>query len=178
MTDKQILAGLQQREEDTIAWVMRKYTRLLWGIADAVLKNVGSQQDTEECVADVFILLWLAPEKFNPDRGSLKSWLCIKARCRAIDRYRELTRHDTVSLDDAMVVGRMGLQEALLKQEQRQELAAAVHMLEPLECEILLRRYFYEQKPAGIAIAMDLPLKKVNNCLYHTKRKLRKAIEA
>ncbi len=177
MTDKKILAGLQHREEETIAYVMGKYTRMLWSIADAVLKNVGSEQDVEECVADVFILLWLAPNKFDPERGSLRSWLCIMARSRAIDRYRELTRHDTVSLDDAMIAGRMGLQDVLLEQERRRELSAVIHTLEPSEQEILLRRYYYEQKPARIAVAMDLSVKQVNNCLYRTKQKLKSTIK-
>ncbi len=177
MTDKLILEGILNRDEGTIAWVIQKYSRLLWSVADAVLKNIGSSQDTEECVADVFILLWQSPQKFDPERGSLKNWLSMVARSRAIDRYRELSRHATVSLDDAMIAGRIGIRDALLDREQRRELTDAIGALGELERDILLRRFYYGQKPTQIARALKLSVKQVDNFLYRTKRKLRKAIE-
>ncbi len=176
MTDKAILSGIRQRDESAISWVINKYSRLLWSIASAVLKNAGSDQDTEECVADAFIYLWQSPERFDPEKGNLKSWLSMVVRSRAIDRYRELTRRSTVALDDAMVVGRMGLQDALVDLERKRELSDAIRKLERQEQDILLRRYYYEQKPAQIALALNLSVKQVDNCLYRTKRKLKKAL--
>ena len=42
--------------------------------------------------------------------------------------------------------------------------------------EILVRRYYYEQKPKEIALALNLSVKQVNNRLYQTKQKLREAL--
>ena len=69
MQDQEILSGLQRRDEQAIALAMAKYARLLWPVASAVLKNVGSDQDVEECIADVFIELWQNPCRFDPRRG-------------------------------------------------------------------------------------------------------------
>ena len=71
-------------DEEALGLVMEKYARLLWPIAAAVLKNVGSDQDVEECVADAFIYLWEHPGSFDPKRGKLKTLLCILTRSRAI----------------------------------------------------------------------------------------------
>ncbi len=176
MTDITAIAGIKEKDELTICKIINKYSRLLWPIAATVLKNVGTEQDVEECVADVFIDLWENPDKYDPERGSLKSWLCMVARCRAIDRYRALSKHSTVSLESAMMVGRMGMQDALLQEETKKELVAAVNALGDVEKDILIRRYYYEQKPKEIAKALDLPLKQVENHLYRSKQKLRKAI--
>ena len=176
MKDKTIITALQSREADVMNTVIDKYSRLLWPIADMVLKNVGNEQDVEECVADAFIFLWEHPEKFDPARGSLKSWLCIVARSRAIDRYRQITRRSTVSLEEAVLADSFGMQEELLRQETRKELLAAINALGEPGREILVRRYYYDQKPRQIALALGLTVKQVNNSLYHTKRLLREAL--
>lgn len=176
MKDKTIITALQSREADVMNTVIDKYSRLLWPIADMVLKNVGNEQDVEECVADAFIFLWEHPEKFDPARGSLKSWLCIVVRSRAIDRYRQITRRSTVSLEEAVLADSFGMQEELLRQETRKELLAAINALGEPGREILVRRYYYDQKPRQIALALGLTVKQVNNSLYHTKRLLREAL--
>ena len=176
MNDITAISGIKERDERMINEVIDKYSKLLWPIASAVLKNVGTEQDVEECIADVFIDLWENPDKFDAQRGTLKSWLCMVARCKAIDRYRALAKRNTVPLEGVMMVGRMGMQDALLQEETKRELVAAVNALAEVEKDILIRRYYYEQKPREIAKALGLPLKQVENHLYRSKQKLRKAI--
>ncbi len=173
MTEEAMLRGLRQQDEKVIQEVILKYSKLLWPIVQAVLHNVGSIQDAEECVADVFIQLWQQPEGYDPGRGSLKTWLCLVARSKAIDRYRSLSRNATLPLDSAMMLGRMGLQEALLQQESRRELRTAVNSLPDGDKDILIRRYYYEQKPRQIALALGLSVKQVDNSLYRSKQKLK-----
>ena len=176
MKDIIVIYGIKERDECMINEVIDKYSKLLWPIASAVLKNVGSEQDVEECIADVFIDLWENPDKYDAQRGTLKSWLCMVARCKAIDRYRILSKRNTVPLEGAMMAGRMGMQDALLQEETKRELAAAVNALADVERDILIRRYYYEQKPREIAKALDLSVKQVENHLFRSKQKLRKAI--
>lgn len=176
MGEKQLAAAIARGDSDAMNTVMNKYARLLWPIASAVLKNVGSEADVEECVADAFIYLWRNPGKFDPDRGSLKSFLCIIVRSRAIDRFRSLTRSGTLPLEEAVLSATAGMQEELMSRETRKELIAAVNALGEPGREILLRRYYYNQKPREIALAMDLSVKQVDNSLYRSKRQLRQML--
>ncbi|RAY97442.1 hypothetical protein DK853_54735, partial [Klebsiella oxytoca] len=67
-------------DETVINEVINKYSKLLWSVSGAILSSIGSAQDIEECVADTFIYLWDHPDKYNPERGKLKTWLSIIAR--------------------------------------------------------------------------------------------------
>lgn len=177
MKDETVIAAIADRNENTMNDVINKYSRLLWPIAGAVLKNAGSEQDVEECVADAFIYLWEHPEKFDPSRGSLKSLLCIIARSRAIDRYRQITRRSTVPLEEAVLADSFGMQEQLIQEETRKELLAAINALGDPGREILVRRYYYNQKPREIALALNMTVKQVDNSLYRSKRTLREALQ-
>jgi RNA polymerase sigma-70 factor, ECF subfamily len=42
----------------------------------------------EEVVQEVFLRLWNAPDKFDPDRGSLRSYLLAQAHGRSVDLLR------------------------------------------------------------------------------------------
>lgn len=176
LKDEQTAEAVRQRDEAVMGEVIRAYSKLLWKIAGAVLEQVGSEQDVEECVADTFVYFWENPNKYDPQRGRLKTWLSIIARSKAIDRYRALSQAVTISLEKGEFVDRLGVEDKILQKERERTLLAALNRLEQGECDILLRRYYYDQKPREIALALDMSVKQVNNRLYQTKQKLRKVL--
>ncbi|MBQ2854199.1 MAG: sigma-70 family RNA polymerase sigma factor [Oscillospiraceae bacterium] len=178
MRDEAVIRAIVSRDEAVMDRVINKYSRLLWPIASAILSRAGNEQDVEECVADAFIYLWQNPERFDPGRGTLKSLLCVIVRSRAIDRYREIMRRDTVPMEEAVLSAGREMQEELLREETRRELLAAVNVLEEPNREILIRRYYHDQKPREIAIAMGLTVKQVDNSLFRSKRHLREVLTA
>lgn len=176
MSDTDTVTAIQNRSEAAISEVINKYSKLLWSVAGAVLNNIGTPQDVEECVADTFIYLWQHPDKFDPRRGKLKTWLSIVARTRALDRCREIAKRNTVPLEEAVLTDQLGVVDDLLDADTRRALAAAVNALDEPDREILIRRYYYDQKPKEIALALNMSVKQVDNRLYRTKLKLRDAL--
>ena len=152
------------------------FAKLLWAVAGAVLNNMGSTQDVEECVADTFIYLWEHPDKYDPQRGKLKTWLSIVARTQAVNRCREISKRNTISLENTDFIDQLGVVDNILEAETRKSLIAAVNALGEPDREILIRRYYYDQKPKEIALAMDMSVKQVDNRLYQTKLKLRESL--
>lgn len=57
MNDERTISAIKLRDEAAINEVIKKYSKLLWSVSGAVLSCIGSTQDIEECVADVFIYL-------------------------------------------------------------------------------------------------------------------------
>ena len=176
LNDEKIITAIKKRNEATINEIITKYSKLLWSVAEAVLSHVGSVQDVEECVADTFIYLWEHPEKFDHQRGKLKTWLSIVARTQAVNRYREITKRNILPLEDTDFVDQLDVADSVLEVETRQALLAAVNALGEPDREILIRRYYYDQKPKEIALALDMSVKQIDNRLYQTKRRLREML--
>jgi RNA polymerase sigma-70 factor (ECF subfamily) len=63
-----------------------EHSRAVFGAAYRVLGDTAHAQDV---VQDVFLSLWREPERFDPRRGPLGSYLRMMARSRALDIWRE-----------------------------------------------------------------------------------------
>jgi len=176
LNDERTITAIRNRNEAAINEVITKYSKLLWSVAGAVLNNMGSTQDVEECVADTFIYLWEHPEKYNSQRGKLKTWLSIIARTQAVNRCREIAKQNIIPLEESDFVDQLGIVDTFLEAETRRALLAAVNALGEPDREILIRRYYYDQKPKEIALALDMSVKQVDNRLYQTKLKLRELL--
>lgn len=173
MQEKNIIDAIKAGDEQAMQKIICRYSRLLWFIVGAVLSQVGTTEDMEECVADVFIDLWEHPQKYDESRGSLKAWLSVIARNKAIDRYRQKTKIQTIPLEET-VLAQMGVGPEM---ENREGLQEALAELTEEEREILLRRYVYQQKPKEMAVALGLSVKQIENRLYRIKAKMRKQME-
>lgn len=173
LDDKKMISAIIKRDEQMLAFVIQKYSKLLWKITASILLNVSSVQEVEECVADVFIFLWQYPEKYNPDRAKLSSWLSMIARSKAVDRYRSLIKNKEISMEE-IIVESLGYAEVKTSDEDKEELLFYIAELDEKEKELIVRRYYYEQKPAEIALALDIPKKQIENRLYYAKQKLKR----
>lgn len=176
LNDKKIISAIIKRDEQMLAFVVQKYSKLLWKIVASILLNISSVQEVEECVADVFIFLWQYPEKYNSDKAKLSSWLSMIARSKAVDRYRSLIKNKEISLEETIIES-LGYAEIRTSDEDKEELLSYIDVLDEKEKELIVRRYYYEQKPAEIAIALDIPKKQIENRLYYAKQKLKKNAE-
>lgn len=185
LNDKKIISAIAARDERMLAFVVQKYSKILWKIAASILINAASVQDVEECVADVFIYLWQYPEKYDSDKAKLSSWLSVVARSKAVDSYRRIARKREISMEE-IVVENLGYAENSAADEEmysmeeansKDKLRSCIDELDEKEKELIMRRYYYEQKPAEIAVALDMPKKQVENRLYYVRQKLRKMME-
>ena len=185
LNDKKIISAIAARDERMLAFVVQKYSKILWKIAASILINAASVQDVEECVADVFIYLWQYPEKYDSDKAKLSSWLSVVARSKAVDSYRRIARKREISMEE-IVVENLGYAENSAADEEmysmeeansKDKLRSCIDELDEKEKELIMRRYYYEQKPAEIAVALDMPEKQVENRLYYVRQKLRKMME-
>jgi len=58
-------------------------------VAAAITETLGRADGWEEILQEVFLDLWIAPERFDPDAGALRTYLCRQGQIRGLDRRAE-----------------------------------------------------------------------------------------
>lgn len=84
-SDAQLVVAIGRWRQEALAEAYRRHAGSVFALASRVL---ASRNLAEEVVQEVFIRLWDNAERFDPDRGSLRSWLLAQTHGRAVDLLR------------------------------------------------------------------------------------------
>ena len=87
-SDSTLVVAIGRWHQDALAEAYRRHAGAVYSLARRVLLDVTA---SEEVVQEVFLRLWREPEKFDPERGSLRSYLLAQAHGRAVDQLRSET---------------------------------------------------------------------------------------
>lgn len=100
-SDEDLAQKLQQRDPEALETLISRYSREVFYFIRLVLDGVGVAQDAEECVNDLFVAVWQEIDTFDPERGTLRTWLTMRAKYIALDRRRQLFRRQIHNLQSA-----------------------------------------------------------------------------
>ena len=84
-SDAALAVAVGRWRQDALAEAYRRHAGAVFAMARRVL---GNAEQAEEVVQDVFVRFWHQPERFDPERGSLRSFLLANAHGRTIDLLR------------------------------------------------------------------------------------------
>ena len=76
-----LLAG----DDAALGEVYDQFSSFVYGLA---LRVIGDTSAAEDVSQDVFVWLWERPGAFDPERGSLRTWLGTVTHRRAVDHIR------------------------------------------------------------------------------------------
>ena len=120
---------------------------------------LGNWSGCDDVVADVFLSFWLQPENFDPQRGSLRGYLRLKARGRSIDIVRSegaRRRRKEAEARTERDVPRE-LDEELLRAEAAEQMRQALSLLRDCEREPIELAFFTGMTYIDVAEHLQLP---------------------
>jgi len=147
------------------------YLRLAGSLHRVARRIVGSNECAQEVVADVFVFVWQNAAAFDPARGTVRAWLHVATRHRAIDRRRSYRRHASMSDTslDALGSDPSFVDQSMWPFQDVTSVHLALSALSPLRRRLLSMAFFDELTHQEIALRSGLPLGTVKS---HVRRAL------
>ena len=99
VSDAQLVTSIARYSEVALAEAYHRHGGAVFGLAKRVLQNPTEAEDVTQ---EVFLRLWNQPDRFDPDRGSLRSFLLAQAHGRAVDAVRSSSSRRARESRDAM----------------------------------------------------------------------------
>lgn len=86
-TDEDLMEAVKGGYSDALAILFDRYYRLVFNIASKILRD---RAEAEDLMQEVFLEIYRDAEKFNPLRGTFKTWLLQYAYHRSLNRRKYL----------------------------------------------------------------------------------------
>lgn len=126
------------------------------------VRVTGRRDAAEEVTQDAFLGLWRTAPRYDPDRGSLRTWLLSMVRHRGIDWLRRAARHDRCVEIDQSLAGQLDAGERTEEQvADRDECLRARQLLWRLpraQRRVIELAYFKGLTQSEIATRAGIPL--------------------
>ena len=103
LDDAALVAAIGGATQEALAEVYNRHSGAVHGLARRILRD---ETLAEEITQEVFLRLWNNPEKFDANRGSLRSFLLAHTHGRSVDLIRsESARRTREDRDARLAVG-------------------------------------------------------------------------
>ena len=162
MPDDGIVHLIRQHDEQALAALIQRYG----GQVHAICRNIcGDELEANGVVSDVFWEFWRHAELFQPQRGSLRSYLLTMARSRSIDRKRSntsLSRQRSKFIDATINTHDLSPADSpdhrALHDENAEEVQQALCQLSDLQRQMLHLAFFDGMSHREVASSLQIPL--------------------
>jgi RNA polymerase sigma-70 factor, ECF subfamily len=175
VSDAQLVTSIARWSEVALAEVYRRHAGAVFGLAKKVL-NSGAE--AEDVTQEVFLRLWNQPERYDPVRGSLRSFLLAQAHGRAVDQVRSTTSRRQREAREALKTAGAGydLQHEVWDLAVADQVARAMGELPASERQAIELAYFDGCTYREVAQRLGQPEGTVKSRIRNGLRRMRTAL--
>jgi RNA polymerase sigma-70 factor (ECF subfamily) len=173
-TDAALVSAMARGERSAIGELYDVHAPLMHAL---VRRIVGSAEAAEDIVHDVFLEAWRRAADYDPSRGTVRTWLMLRARSRALDYKKSSAVAKSVSWDGASSAEALigGPDDAALGAE-RSRVRDALGGLPEEQHKVLVLGYFEGLSSSEIAERVGVPIGTVKSRVAAALGRLRSAL--
>jgi RNA polymerase sigma-70 factor, ECF subfamily len=171
--DSSLLVLVQKGDDQAMASLYSRYSKLVYSVALRVLRDPAAAEDV---LQEVFMQIWRNPDSFTAARGSLGGWLAIVSRNRSIDTIRR--KRPTVDVDDVPLASTFNLADEAERNSLMERARGIIYQLPAEQRKTLEMAFFDGLTHSEIAEMTGDPLGTVKTRIRSALLTLRKAFPA
>lgn len=171
-SDAVLVVAISRYRQDALAEAYRRHAGAVFALAKRLLVDVGM---AEEIVQEVFLRIWNQPEKFDAERGSLRSFLLAQCHGRSVDLLRSETSRRAREERDARRTAEKGydLEHEVLDLSMAEKIKDALGTLPDIERDAIALAYFDGHTYREVADLLDQPEGTVKSRIRSGLKRLR-----
>lgn len=154
--DSELVAAIGRGNDVAMAEVVRRHREHLVAFARRL---VGDHARAEEICQEVFVLLWERCDRFDPQRGALRTFLRAMTHGRALDVMRsDVARHRREERDGVRMSGSgHGAEEQVVARTVAATVRNALSLIPESERQAVELAYFGGLSYRAVASMLDEP---------------------
>lgn len=155
-SDAVLVVAISRYREEALAEAYRRHAGAVFGLAKRLLVDAAM---AEEIVQEVFLRIWNQPEKFDPERGTLRSYLLAQCHGRSVDMLRSDTSRRLREERDARRTAEKGydLEHEVVDLSVAERVKEALATLPEMEREAIALAYFGGHTYREVADMLEAP---------------------
>jgi RNA polymerase sigma-70 factor (ECF subfamily) len=159
LEDRDLVVRVANGDVRAFEAIYDRYGTQVFGLA---MRVTGRTRAAEEATQDAFLILWRTADRYDIDRGTLKTWLLSIVRNQSIDWLRREARHDReLEIDDALV-GRLEAAERtedeVATREESRHTRELLVTLPTEQRQVIELAYFKGLTQTEVAAKIGIPL--------------------
>jgi len=172
VADRIDLEALSRGDKGVWDGFVRRYAGLIVAAVRGVAREGG---EVEDLTQEVFLRLWNQPDRFDPSRGNLRSYLLTQSHARAVDTIRSLNASRRREIGDAQKTARTSydLQHQAWDYMLSDEILRALRSLPAEERRAIELAYFEGHTYMKVAEILDEPEGTIKSRIRNGMRRMR-----
>jgi len=171
-SDAVLVIAISRYRQEALAEAYRRHAGSVFALARRLLVDATL---AEEIVQEVFLRIWTQPEKFDPERGSLRSYLLAQCHGRSVDLLRSETSRRLREERDARRTAEKGydLEHEVVDLSVAERVKEALATLPEMERQAIALAYFGGHTYREVADMLEQPEGTVKSRIRAGLRRLR-----